>query len=158
MGQALLEEGEVALARGDEVGRLGQLCQPAGGLHVGDLEVVAQMAVGVFVVVAVWQGAQFPAKALVAGVVAPGRAVAVAAPVAHALGNGFELAVVGEHRPAFAHGDVVRGVKAQGGDVAKGAHHLAAVGAAQGIAAVFYQPQLVLFAQGGDYVEVERVA
>ena len=66
--------------------------------------------------------------------------------------------MIGKYRTAFAHGDVVRRVKAQCCNVAKGAHHLATVGSAQRIAAVFNQPQVVLFAERGDHVEVERVA
>ena len=72
----------MALARRDETVEPVQLRQRAGGLHVGDLEVVAEVGVGVLVVVAVGQVAQLPAEALAAGVVLAGRAVAVAAPVA----------------------------------------------------------------------------
>lgn len=132
--------------------------QAAGGLHVGDLEVVAEVGVDVFVVVAVGQAAELLAEALATGVVAAGGAVAVAAPVAEGFGDGLELAVVGEHRPAFAHGDVVGGVEAEGGDVAPGADHLAVVGGAERVAAVFDQPQAMLVAQRLDLRQVERVA
>jgi hypothetical protein len=50
------------------------------------------------------------------------------------------------------------GVETQGGNVAKGADHLAAVGATQCVAAVFYQPQVVFLAQRGHHVQVEGVA
>lgn len=65
--------------------------------------------------------------------------------------------MIGEHCTALTHGDVVRGVKAQGGNVTKGAHHLAAVGGAQSIAAVFNQPQFVFFANGGNHIQVKGV-
>ena len=39
--------------------------------------------------------------------------------------------MIGKYRTAFAHGDVVRRVKAQRCNVAKGAYHLATVGVAQ---------------------------
>ena len=156
--ETFFQESEVVLARLDELGGFLQLGQAAGGLHVGDLEVVAQVAVGVFVVVTVGQVPQLLAKTFAAGVVLAGLAITVPAPVTKALGDGFEIVVVGEHRTTFAHGDVVRRVKAQGADVAKGADHLATVGGAQRIAAVFDQPQVVLLAQGSDHVQAERVA
>ena len=83
--------------------------QAAGGLHVGDLEVAAQVAVGVLVVVAMGQVPSCWSKAFATGVVLAGCAVAVTAPVAEALGDGLQFVVVGEHRAAFAHGDVVGG-------------------------------------------------
>src|SRR5690606_2925987 len=56
--QLCVQVGEVAPALLHELRRLVQLRQAAGGLHVGDLEVVAQVAVGVLVVVARGQAAQ----------------------------------------------------------------------------------------------------
>lgn len=156
--ESLFQEGVVVFAGLDELRGLVQLRQAAGGLHVGDFEVVAQVAVGVFVVVAIGQLTQLLAKAFAAGVVFTGLAIAVAAPVAKTLGNNFKLVVFGKHCAAFAHGDVVRGVKAQGRNVAKGADHLAAVSTAQRITAVFYQPQVVFFAQGRDDIQIEGVA
>ena len=110
--EAFPQEGKVVLARLNEVGRLVQLRQAAGGLHVSDLEVVAHVTVGVLVIVALRQLAQFPAKALAAGVVLAGRAVAVAAPVAEALSNRLEFVIVGEDGAALAHGNVVGRVEA----------------------------------------------
>jgi len=138
--KARFEKSKIVFARLDELRRFVQLRQATGGLHVGDFEVVAQVAVGVLVVIAFRQIAQLLAKALAAGVVLARLAVAVAAPVTKALGNRLEFLVVGKHGAAFPHGDVVGRVKAQGGNVSKGAHHLAAVGGAQRVAAVFHQP------------------
>ena len=77
--------GEVALARLDEALDLGQLRQPQGGLHVGGLQVVADVAVDVLVVVAGRKVAELPLEALVAGVVLARLAVAVPAPVTEGL-------------------------------------------------------------------------
>ena len=156
--QTFFQEGIVVFAGLDELRGLVQLGQSTGCLHIGDFKVVAQVAVGVFVVVAIRQVTQLLAKAFAAGVVFAGLAKAIAAPVAKALGDGFEFVVVSKDRTAFTHGDVVGRVKAQCGNVPKGANHLAAVGGTQRIAAVFYQPQVVFFAQGGDHIQVERVA
>ncbi len=156
--EALLQKGKVVLARLDESRRLVQLSKTAGGLHVSDLEVVPQMAVGVLVVVALGQVAEFPAEAFTAGVVSARRAEAVPPPVTKTLRNRLEFVAVGEDGTAFAHGDVVSRVEAQRRDVAEGAHHLAAVGAAQGVAAVLHQPELVFLAQVGHHVQIERVA
>ena len=75
----------MGLAAGDEVRQLVELVelgQAAGGLHVGDLEVVAGVGVGVLVVVAGGQAAELPGEAFLAGVVLAGGAEAVPAPVA----------------------------------------------------------------------------
>ena len=143
---------KLAFALGDESRRLVELGQPAGGLHVGDLEVVAEIAVGVLVVVAFRQIAELLAEATAAGVVLARWAVAVAAPVAEAFGNLLQLAVVGEDRTALAHGDVVRRVETQGADVTEGTDHLPVVGRAERIAAVLDQPEIVFLAQRGDHL------
>ena len=85
----------VALARRDEALEARQLGAADGRLHVGGLEVVAEVAVDVLVVVAVGQGAELLAEALAAGVVLAARAVAVAAPVADGAGDAGQLVVVG---------------------------------------------------------------
>ena len=71
-------------------GQLFQLRQPDGGLHVGHLQVVADVGVDVFVIVAAGQLAQLPLEALAAGIVFAGFAPAVAAPVAEGLGQRLE--------------------------------------------------------------------
>ena len=156
--QPLVQEGKVLAPGADEIGQPVQLREGTGCLHVGDLQVVADMAVGVLVIVAVGQVTELPAKALAAGVVASARAVAVATPVAKALGNHLEFGVVGEYRPALAHGDVMGWVETQGADVAKGADMAPVPGAPQGIAAVFDEPQAVLATQRRHRVDIERIA
>ncbi|MNN85955.1 hypothetical protein D3C81_2032990 [compost metagenome] len=80
-GQTLAEPAEVAFTRSDEIIDPVHLRQRAGGLHVGDLQVVAQVRVGVLVIVALRQVTQLPAKTLAAGVVLARTAIAVAPPV-----------------------------------------------------------------------------
>ena len=116
------------------------------------------MTIGIFVVVTIRQVAQLVAKALTAGVVFAGLAIAVAAPVAEALSNGFQFAVVGEHRTTFAHGNVMCRIEAQRSNIAKGTNHLATIGSAQRITAVFNQPEVMLFAQRCNHVQVKGVA
>ncbi len=157
-GEAVFEPCKVGFARLNELVKPIHLRQGAGGLHVADLEVVAEMAIGVFVVVALRQIAQLPAKTLAAGIVLAGRAVTVAAPVAERFGDTLEFVVAGEYGTALAHGDVVGRVKAQGADVAKGADQLAIVGGAQRVAAVFDQPEIVFLCDTGHFGEVVRVA
>ena len=57
------------------------------------LQVVAQMAIGVLVVVTFRQFTQAPGKTLVAGVINAAGGTAVAAPVAVTLGNHLELLI-----------------------------------------------------------------
>src|SRR5712664_1653420 len=66
--ESLLKEREVAPPSLDETRNFVQLRKTDGCLHVGDLEVVADMRVGVFVVVAERQLAQLPAETFAAGV------------------------------------------------------------------------------------------
>ena len=65
--------------------------QRASRLHIGDLEVVPKMAVGVLVVVTFGEIAELPAKALAAGVVLAGRAVAVATPIPKRFGDRLQF-------------------------------------------------------------------
>src|SRR5207245_10832092 len=84
-----------------EVGHLLELGQPDGGLHVGDLQVVAQIGVDVLVIVAGGQVAQLPLEALPARVRLPGDAPAVASPVPHRLTGAIEHAAVDDHAAAY---------------------------------------------------------
>ena len=153
--QACLQAVVVALAGLDELRELAQLGAADGGLHVGDLEVVTNVAVDVFVVVAIGQRAELLAEALAAGIVLAAGAVAVAAPVAEAAGDSGELVVVGEDCPTLAHGDVVGGVEAERTEVAEGASVAAVVAAAEGVAVVFDQPEVVLVAEVAQRAQLE---
>src|ERR1700689_1682297 len=82
IAKRVMKLGKVGATRGDETGQLFELRNSDGGLHVSRLEVVADMAVNIFVVVARWQVAEFPLKAATAGVRLSGITPAVAAPIA----------------------------------------------------------------------------
>ncbi|MNZ47017.1 hypothetical protein D3C78_647190 [compost metagenome] len=115
------------------------------------------MGIHVLVIVTLWQAAELLAETVAAGIIATGCAVAVASPVTEGFGNRLELSVIGEHRATFTHGDVVGRVETQGRDVAKGANQFAVIGRTECIAAIFDQPEVVLFTQGFDFAQVERV-
>ncbi|MOA38863.1 hypothetical protein D3C78_1605920 [compost metagenome] len=89
-GQALAEPAEVAFTRSDEIIDPVHLRQGAGGLHVGDLQVVAKVRVGVLVIVALRQFTQLPAEAFAAGVVLARAAIAVSPPVTERFDNALE--------------------------------------------------------------------
>ncbi len=55
----------------------------------------------------------------------------------------LELGVVGDHRAAFAHGDVVRRVEALGAEMAEGTGVLPVSLRAQGVAVILDEPQVV---------------
>ena len=117
--QRLQKSRVVLFARRDEPIQACKLCAADGRLHVGRLEVVAEVAVHVLVVVAVRQTAELLAEAFAAGVVLPAGAVAVTAPVTDRPGDAGQLLVVGEHHPALARRDVMRRVEGQGGESAR---------------------------------------
>jgi len=78
-------------------------------LHVGDLQIVAEMRIDIFVIIALGEIAQLPSEALVAAVVLSGSAIAIPAPVAERLHDLVEIAVIGEYGAALAHRDVMGG-------------------------------------------------
>ncbi len=155
-----------------------------GGLGIERLQVESEVAVNVFVVVALGELAELPAEAFVAGVVLAGGAPAVAAPVAEALGVGLERGTADDvHRPTLAHGEMVRRIERLGGNIAPGAgvagdidsvgrdaggilgnaERLGAgdghrVSAAEGVAVVLDQPEVVLAAKFEDGADVEGIA
>ncbi len=91
-------------------------------LGIERLEVVAQVAVCVLVVISSRQFTQLPIEPFVAGVVHTTGTPAVAAPVAEAFGDHLQLMVAHDvHRPAFPHREVVGWVEALGADVTPGA-------------------------------------
>ena len=146
----------VVHARLDEGGQFLQLLTADGRLRVERLQVVAQVRVDVFVVVALRQLAELPAEAFVTGVVLAAGAPAVAAPVPEAFRQHLEFHVPDNvHRAALAHGEVMRRVETLRGQVAERARELAVVAAAERVAVVLNQPEVVPFAkfQGGGEVE-----
>ena len=89
VSKAHAEDFPVPFTGFDEDGEFFELLTADGGLWVERLEVVAEVTVNVFVIVALWQFAELPAEAFAAGVVFARGAPAVAAPVAEALGVSF---------------------------------------------------------------------
>lgn len=79
----------VAFTGLDEGGKFFELLTAYGGLGVERLEVVAEVAVDVFVIVALRQLTELPAKAFAAGIVLARGTPAVASPITEALGVGF---------------------------------------------------------------------
>src|SRR6185436_2585733 len=138
--QPLFEIGEIFPACCDETFQSGHLRQRARGLHVGYLEVVAQVRIRVLVVIAERKIAELPFETLATGVVLARRAIAVAPPIAETVRNLLEIEIVGEDRAPLAHGDVMRRVETQRADVAKGAYQASVVRGAKRVATILDQP------------------
>lgn len=119
--QDLGEFPEILLTPGDELVKFPELGATDGGLHVRDLEVVADMAVNVFVIITKGQGAELLAEAFPAGVAFPPGAVTIPAPVADGAGDAGQIVVIRGHTAPFAQGDVMGRVEGKGGEVAEGA-------------------------------------
>ena len=133
--------------RGAELDEAAQLCAADRRLHVRRLEVVADVAVDVLVVVAVGQGPELLREALAAGVVLAAGAVAVPAPVTHGPGDARQLLVVGDDHAALAHGDVVRRVEGRGRDVPNVPVGRPRYSRAESVAVVLDEPQVVFLAR-----------
>ena len=89
-------------------------------LHVGRLEVEAQVAVDVLVVVTHGELAELARKALAAGIVDSAHAPAFASPVTERLHVLVKFVVVGIDGAAFTHGHVVRRIEGARADIADG--------------------------------------
>ena len=149
----------VVHARLDERGQFLQLLPTNRGLRVKWLQVVAEVRINVFVIVAFRQFAKLPAETLVAGVVLAAGAPAVAAPVAETLDKHFQFHVAHDvHRAAFAHREVMRRIKTLRGQIAERAGESAVVTAAERIAVVLDQPEIMALAKFRDGGEVEGIA
>ena len=138
--EAGFERGVVALSRGNEFVQFLQLRHADGRLHVGHLEIVADMRVHVLVVVAKGQRAKLLGKTLAAGIVLAAGAIAIPPPIPETPGDAREVFVRHRHRPAFPHRDVVGWVKAKGGQVAESCREPVLIAAAQGVTIVLDQP------------------
>jgi len=156
--ESRMEIPEILPAPVDEAIQLLQLTKAHGSLHVGELEVVAEMAVGVFVVITMRQVAQLPIETLMAGVVDPWFAPAVPSPIPEGFYDLFEPGILGQHGAALAHGQVVCGVEAHRGQVAEGSHLATLVFGTDRVAAILDDPESVPLCQGHDGFQVERVA
>ena len=98
------------------------------------------MCVGVFVVIACRELALLPTEALAAGVVLARIAPAIAAPVAEGFDQRFERRAIRQNAAAFAHRDVVSGIKATRRQVAEGADVLALIRRARRVATILDEP------------------
>src|SRR5262249_45364737 len=143
IGQPFTQLREVVPAGGEKLRQVIELRQSDRRLHVGDLQVKSEVAVGVFMIVAARQLTELPRKALAAGIVLSGRTVAVAAPVADRLGGAFEDRAAHKDRTTLPHRDVMRRVKAQGSDVAECSDLLAGVFCPERIAAILDDKQIM---------------
>src|SRR5277367_6276003 len=115
------------------------------------------MGVRVLVIVATRQRSKLPIEALPASIVFAGLAPAVPAPVAEGFDEYLQRGLIGEYGPTLAHGDMVRRIEAYRCDVAEGADFAVAVRGAEGVAAVFDQPQVVLPREGSDGIQIKHV-
>src|ERR1017187_10671173 len=101
---------------------------------------------------------ELPVVTLAAGIFLAGIAPAVAAPVAKRLNEHLQIGLVSQHRSTLTHGDMVRRVEADGGNIAKRAHLAPLPRRPERIAAILTQPEIVFLDEGGDSVKVKDVA
>ena len=148
----------VLAARGDERGQLLELRAADRRLHVAHLEIVAEVGIDVFVIVAVGERAELPVEALAAGIAHARLAPAIAAPVAHGKARLAHAALVDDDHAALAQGHVMRGIKRNGRHRAERADELAVPRRAERVAAVLEQPEIVLLREGRERVEIARNA
>ena len=107
-------------------------------------QVVADVRVGVFVVVAARAGRRAASSKRLPQVLSlPGSHQQSRPQSRNDSDERLQQRLIGQHRAAFAHGDVVGGIEADGGQIAEGADLLAVVSRADRVAAVFDQPEIM---------------
>src|SRR6185437_9928221 len=127
-------------------------------LHIGGFQVISNVRVNVFVIVAAGQTPKLPAEAFAASVFLAGIAPAVATPVAKGLDENLEVRFIGEYGSSLAHGDVMGGIETHSGDVAKRANAAAFPRGTEGVTAVFDEPEIMFVGETADGIEVKNVA
>ena len=158
IAQAVAQVVPVIDAGLDEVGKFFQLNAADGGLDVQGLQIVAEVGINIFVVVAFGQFAELPVKTLATSIVHAPRTPAIATPIAEAFNDGNELQIADVDGAAFTESEVVRRVEGLSGKIAECAGWFAIVRAAEGVTIVLDEPELVLFAKIDDGREVERIS
>ena len=111
-GQAFPELFPVPFSGLDEDRKFLELCAADRRLHIGHLQVVAEVGINILMVVPRGEFAELPVEALVARIVPARRAPAVAAPVAEGLDQALKLRIAGIDRAAFAHRHVMGRIEA----------------------------------------------
>jgi hypothetical protein len=146
----------------DERGKLFQLGTADGRLHLGRLQVVAEVGVDVLVVVAGRQLAELLGKTLFTGVVPAGGAPAVTTPVTEGFNQPLEGDVIGVDRPTFTHGHVMGRIEAGGTQVPDGAGVAPCtalkITGTKSIAVVFNKPETVPVAECPHGGQIEGIA
>ena len=123
------------------------------------------MGIDVFMIVAVGQVAVLPGKPPTAGVVFSRAAVTITAPIFQGTDDPRKGFVTGQHSAAFTKGDMMGRVETEGGDVAERTDERLSgftsqsepsICAAQGVAAVLDQKQIIFFDDFKNFIEIER--
>ena len=100
------------------------LLRADGGLHVCDLQVIADMRIDIFMVVTFRQIPILRGKSFPTSIVLASSAIAIATPVADGSSGASQYFVVGEDATAFPHRYVVSRVERAGGYMAERADEL----------------------------------
>ena len=157
-----LQQLEVVLPACDEARELFELCDADRRLHIGSLQIIAEMAVDILVVIALRKLAILSVEAVVAGIIVSRCAPAVTAPVTDRAHDAVKLRVVRIAGAALAHRHVVWRVEAGGTDVADraGLAGLAVdrIGRAERITVVLHEPELVPVAEILHRLQIKRIA
>jgi len=104
----------------DEGGKFPELLAPDGSLGIKGLQVIAKVAVGVFVVISRREFAEIPSEAFAAGIVLARRTPTVTSPVTETLRISFQWRTGNNiHGSSLSHGQVVRRIERLGGDISE---------------------------------------
>ena len=136
---------EVIFSPLDEIWKFLELLHSYGSLHIGHLEVIADMGIHVLVIVSFGESPVLGRKTFPAGIVLSSGTVAISAPVPDRSRRAGERLVVRKDATALSHRDVVRRIEGTGRNVTETAHQLAFIRRTERIAAILDEPKMVFF-------------
>jgi hypothetical protein len=146
----------------DKFRQLFQLRHADRRLHICSFQVIAQMRVNIFVVIAHRKRPKPAGKTVSAGTVLSAAADAVPAPVPQRADDPVQQRIAGINRAPLSGGDVMGGIKAGSTKVSDGprfapdaAHPVLR---AQGVAIVLNQPQAVFIAESSHHGQIKGTA
>src|SRR5690606_18067826 len=143
--QHFSEQAEVPFPCGYEIVSMIQLRQANSGLHICNFQIITDMTICIFVVIAVRKGAQSASEPLPASIILAGSTPTIATPVPHRFHDALDARLVSIDCATLSHGDMMGGIEAQRTDVTESPHVATIISRSQCIATILDDPQIILF-------------
>ena len=131
-------------------------------LHISHFQIITEVAINIFVVVALGQLTKLTIKAVTAEVILTGGTNAITAPIAEGKDQSIQLRVIGVNASSLTHRHVMRRVKARSTNIApsasKSGFTINGILGAQSVTVIFHQPQIMLITERFHRRQIKRIA